>query len=133
MLRLLLAAIYTAPIYGAGHDHGDYRFSGVEFPSSDCSGAPVDMWNYPSFPFDEASATCESDGSSSSYRTWCDVSGEQPRSPLIIFPDVGDCSGTGAEWADAADGSCVDVGDGTSYRWYCGEYVDEFLSGADSS
>ena len=33
----------------------------------------------------------------------------------------------GEEYAHPADGSCVDVGDGTSYRFYCGEYADIFI------
>ena len=35
---------------------GDHRYSGVEFRSPDCSGAPVQTWHVPSLPFDEASA-----------------------------------------------------------------------------
>jgi hypothetical protein len=118
------------------HDHGgdhDDRYAGAEYRSSDCSGTPVRTWNLPSFPFDEASAegTCFTpDGYWSVGDEWCDDSGAQMRVKSVFFPGVGDC--TGAERYDnnyAADGSCVDVGDGTSYRFYCGGYADLFLRG----
>ena len=116
---------------GGGHDGGDHRYSGAEFRSSDCSGAPVRTWNEPSFPSDEASAAdfcVTDDGSWSVNNEWCDDSGAQMRVKYVYFPSVGDC--TGAERYDQdhpADGSCVDLGGGTSIRFFCGGHVDEFL------
>ena len=76
-----------------GAEQSDHRYSGVEFRSSDCSGATTQTWNLPSFPFDEASAdgTCfTDDGSGSTGNEWCDDSGAQMRVKLVYFPGVGD-------------------------------------------
>ena len=124
------------PVVGESCGHHDSRYSGAEFRSSDCSGAPVRTWYEPIFFSDEASAAGNcftDDGSWSVDNQWCDDSGAQMRLKYVDFPSVGDC--TGAERYDQdhpADGSCVDMEDGTSYRFYCGGHVDEFPYAVES-